>query len=149
MMLICRLSGSGCRQSSHEQLRGMSKDLSPWDDDAVFCFVFQPDILSMAHVRRLTPSPALLFTSAMSLIMIVSGNFSSIVNFFRYVCVGFSFASPVLLDFVLLIKLFCIIILSLGYCFLTNTGERRREERKERDWEPAPLQFMNAPVTRD
>uniref|UniRef100_A0A8C3KGN9 b(0,+)-type amino acid transporter 1 n=1 Tax=Calidris pygmaea TaxID=425635 RepID=A0A8C3KGN9_9CHAR len=32
-----------------------------------------PDILSMAHVRCLTPSPALLFTSAMSLIMVISG----------------------------------------------------------------------------
>uniref|UniRef100_A0A8B9QEZ7 b(0,+)-type amino acid transporter 1 n=1 Tax=Apteryx owenii TaxID=8824 RepID=A0A8B9QEZ7_APTOW len=44
-----------------------------------------PDILSMAHVRCLTPSPALIFTSAMSLIMILSGNFTTIVNFFRYV----------------------------------------------------------------
>ncbi|NXC58921.1 BAT1 protein, partial [Aleadryas rufinucha] len=43
-----------------------------------------PDILSMAHVRCLTPSPALLFTSAMSLIMILSGNFTSIVNFFSF-----------------------------------------------------------------
>lgn len=43
-----------------------------------------PDILSMAHVRCLTPSPALLFTSAMSLIMIISGSFTSIVNFFSF-----------------------------------------------------------------
>uniref|UniRef100_A0A8C3Q497 b(0,+)-type amino acid transporter 1 n=1 Tax=Geospiza parvula TaxID=87175 RepID=A0A8C3Q497_GEOPR len=42
------------------------------------------NILSMAHVRRLTPSPALLFTSAMSLIMIISGSFTSIVNFFSF-----------------------------------------------------------------
>uniref|UniRef100_A0A8B9M4J3 b(0,+)-type amino acid transporter 1 n=1 Tax=Accipiter nisus TaxID=211598 RepID=A0A8B9M4J3_9AVES len=58
-----------------------------------------PDILSMAHVRCLTPSPALLFTSAMSLIMIMSGSFTSIVNFFRYVYVVFLFASPLLLVF--------------------------------------------------
>uniref|UniRef100_A0A672U8J3 b(0,+)-type amino acid transporter 1 n=1 Tax=Strigops habroptila TaxID=2489341 RepID=A0A672U8J3_STRHB len=44
-----------------------------------------PDILSMAHVRCLTPSPALLFTSAVSLIMIISGNFTSIVNFFSFI----------------------------------------------------------------
>uniref|UniRef100_A0A8C5I8F9 b(0,+)-type amino acid transporter 1 n=1 Tax=Junco hyemalis TaxID=40217 RepID=A0A8C5I8F9_JUNHY len=42
------------------------------------------NILSMAHVRRLTPSPALLFTSAMSLVMIISGSFTSIVNFFSF-----------------------------------------------------------------
>ncbi|KYO48900.1 hypothetical protein Y1Q_0020246 [Alligator mississippiensis] len=44
-----------------------------------------PDILSMAHVRCFTPSPALIFTSAMSLLMIIPGNFSSIVNFFSFV----------------------------------------------------------------
>ncbi|XP_031466962.1 LOW QUALITY PROTEIN: b(0,+)-type amino acid transporter 1-like [Phasianus colchicus] len=44
-----------------------------------------PDILSMAHVRCLTPSPALLFTSAMSLIMIISGNFTSIVTYFSFI----------------------------------------------------------------
>uniref|UniRef100_A0A8C0GKX3 b(0,+)-type amino acid transporter 1 n=1 Tax=Chelonoidis abingdonii TaxID=106734 RepID=A0A8C0GKX3_CHEAB len=43
-----------------------------------------PDILSMAHVRCLTPSPALIFTSAMALIMIIPGDFSSIVNFFSF-----------------------------------------------------------------
>ncbi|KFV58345.1 B(0,+)-type amino acid transporter 1, partial [Tyto alba] len=44
-----------------------------------------PDILSMAHVRCLTPSPALLFTSTVSLIMIISGSFTSIVNFFSFI----------------------------------------------------------------
>uniref|UniRef100_A0A8B9QR98 b(0,+)-type amino acid transporter 1 n=1 Tax=Anas platyrhynchos TaxID=8839 RepID=A0A8B9QR98_ANAPL len=44
-----------------------------------------PEILSMAHVRCLTPSPALLFTSAMSLVMVMSGNFTSIVNFFSFI----------------------------------------------------------------
>lgn len=100
-------SGSGCRQSSRPQLRGVSKDL--WVHDmmiTVFCFAFQPDILSMAHVRCLTPSPALLFTSAMSLIMILSGNFTSIVNFFRYVCVRFLFASSVLVGFTWFISIF-------------------------------------------
>ncbi|MEE6476906.1 hypothetical protein FKM82_011268 [Ascaphus truei] len=43
-----------------------------------------PDALSMAHVKRLTPSPALIFTSVISLIMIIPGNFSSIVNFFSF-----------------------------------------------------------------
>uniref|UniRef100_A0A8D0HMX0 b(0,+)-type amino acid transporter 1 n=1 Tax=Sphenodon punctatus TaxID=8508 RepID=A0A8D0HMX0_SPHPU len=43
-----------------------------------------PDVLSMAHVQRLTPSPALIFTSAVALIMIIPGSFSSIVNFFSF-----------------------------------------------------------------
>ncbi|XP_029452743.1 b(0,+)-type amino acid transporter 1-like [Rhinatrema bivittatum] len=43
-----------------------------------------PAILSMAHVRRLTPSPALIFTSTIALILIILGNFSSIVNFFSF-----------------------------------------------------------------
>nr|XP_009682214.1 PREDICTED: b(0,+)-type amino acid transporter 1-like [Struthio camelus australis] len=44
-----------------------------------------PDILSMAHVRCLTPSPALMFTSTVSLIMILLGNFTTIVNFFSFI----------------------------------------------------------------
>ncbi|KAE8605184.1 hypothetical protein XENTR_v10015010 [Xenopus tropicalis] len=43
-----------------------------------------PDILSMANVKRLTPSPALIFTTAISLIMIIPSDFSSIVNFFSF-----------------------------------------------------------------
>ncbi|XP_053317040.1 b(0,+)-type amino acid transporter 1-like [Spea bombifrons] len=43
-----------------------------------------PDVLSMAHVKRLTPSPALIFTSFISLIMIIPADFSSIVNFFSF-----------------------------------------------------------------
>lgn len=43
-----------------------------------------PEALSMAHVERLTPSPALIFTSAISLIMIIPGDFSSIVNYFSF-----------------------------------------------------------------
>ncbi|XP_036398922.1 b(0,+)-type amino acid transporter 1-like [Megalops cyprinoides] len=53
------------------------------------CFVaaregHMPDILSMAHVRHLTPSPALIFTTAISLIVLIPGDFQSIVNFFSF-----------------------------------------------------------------
>ncbi|XP_072221466.1 b(0,+)-type amino acid transporter 1 isoform X2 [Leuresthes tenuis] len=53
------------------------------------CFVaaregHMPDILSMAHVRRLTPSPALIFTTAVSLVVLIPGDFQSIVNFFSF-----------------------------------------------------------------
>ncbi|KAG8445694.1 hypothetical protein GDO86_010467 [Hymenochirus boettgeri] len=43
-----------------------------------------PDALSMAHVKRLTPSPALIFTSVISLIMIIPSSFSTIVNLFSF-----------------------------------------------------------------
>ncbi|XP_034965883.1 b(0,+)-type amino acid transporter 1 [Zootoca vivipara] len=43
-----------------------------------------PDILSMAHIRYLTPSPALIFTSAVSIIMVIAGSFSQIVNLFSF-----------------------------------------------------------------
>uniref|UniRef100_H3AHW9 b(0,+)-type amino acid transporter 1 n=1 Tax=Latimeria chalumnae TaxID=7897 RepID=H3AHW9_LATCH len=43
-----------------------------------------PNILSMVHVRHFTPSPALIFTSIMSLIMIIPGNFGNLVNFFSF-----------------------------------------------------------------
>uniref|UniRef100_A0A3Q2YU96 b(0,+)-type amino acid transporter 1 n=1 Tax=Hippocampus comes TaxID=109280 RepID=A0A3Q2YU96_HIPCM len=51
------------------------------------CFVaaregHMPDILSMAHVHRLTPSPALIFTTVVSLLVLIPGDFQSIVNFF-------------------------------------------------------------------
>ncbi|KAM4543191.1 b(0,+)-type amino acid transporter 1 [Odontesthes bonariensis] len=53
------------------------------------CFVaaregHMPDILSMAHVHRLTPSPALIFTTAVSLVVLIPGDFQSIVNFFSF-----------------------------------------------------------------
>ncbi|XP_041668555.1 b(0,+)-type amino acid transporter 1 isoform X2 [Cheilinus undulatus] len=53
------------------------------------CFVaaregHMPDILAMAHVRRLTPSPALIFTTIISLIVLIPGDFQSIVNFFSF-----------------------------------------------------------------
>ncbi|XP_041702955.1 b(0,+)-type amino acid transporter 1 isoform X1 [Coregonus clupeaformis] len=53
------------------------------------CFVaaregHMPDILAMAHVNRLTPSPALIFTTAISLLVLIPGDFQSIVNFFSF-----------------------------------------------------------------
>ncbi|KAG7509675.1 b(0,+)-type amino acid transporter 1-like [Solea senegalensis] len=53
------------------------------------CFVaaregHMPDILSMAHVRRLTPSPALIFTTIISLVVLIPGDFQSIVNYFSF-----------------------------------------------------------------
>ncbi|XP_072545246.1 b(0,+)-type amino acid transporter 1-like [Salminus brasiliensis] len=53
------------------------------------CFVaaregHMPDILAMAHVRRLTPSPALIFTTVISLIVLIPGDFEGIVNFFSF-----------------------------------------------------------------
>ncbi|XP_044023741.1 b(0,+)-type amino acid transporter 1 isoform X2 [Siniperca chuatsi] len=53
------------------------------------CFVaaregHMPDILAMAHVRRLTPSPALIFTTVVSLVVLIPGDFQSIVNFFSF-----------------------------------------------------------------
>uniref|UniRef100_A0A8D2L2I1 b(0,+)-type amino acid transporter 1 n=1 Tax=Varanus komodoensis TaxID=61221 RepID=A0A8D2L2I1_VARKO len=49
-----------------------------------------PNILSMAHIKRLTPSPALIFTSVVSIIMVIPGSFSQIVNLFRFVWLKFS-----------------------------------------------------------
>ncbi|XP_074516767.1 b(0,+)-type amino acid transporter 1 isoform X4 [Sebastes fasciatus] len=43
-----------------------------------------PDILAMAHVHRLTPSPALIFTTIVSLLVLIPGDFQSIVNFFSF-----------------------------------------------------------------
>ena len=48
-------------------------------------FAPQPQLLSMVHVHRLTPAPALMFTTAMALILVISGNFNTIVNFLRQV----------------------------------------------------------------
>ena len=48
-------------------------------------FAPQPQLLSMVHVHRLTPTPALMFTTAMALILVISGNFNTIVNFLRQV----------------------------------------------------------------
>ncbi|XP_038585610.1 b(0,+)-type amino acid transporter 1 isoform X3 [Micropterus salmoides] len=53
------------------------------------CFVaaregHMPDILAMAHIHRLTPSPALIFTTVVSLVVLIPGDFQSIVNFFSF-----------------------------------------------------------------
>ncbi|XP_067099406.1 b(0,+)-type amino acid transporter 1 [Osmerus mordax] len=53
------------------------------------CFVaaregHMPGILAMAHVQRLTPSPALIFTTAISLVVLIPGDFQSIVNYFSF-----------------------------------------------------------------
>ncbi|XP_060735301.1 b(0,+)-type amino acid transporter 1-like isoform X2 [Tachysurus vachellii] len=53
------------------------------------CFVaaregHMPNILAMAHVQRLTPSPALIFTTIISLIVLIPGDFQGIVNFFSF-----------------------------------------------------------------
>ncbi|XP_046712197.1 b(0,+)-type amino acid transporter 1-like isoform X3 [Silurus meridionalis] len=53
------------------------------------CFVaaregHMPNILAMAHVRRLTPAPALIFTTIISLIVLIPGDFQGIVNFFSF-----------------------------------------------------------------
>ncbi|KAM4867221.1 b(0,+)-type amino acid transporter 1-like [Thomomys bottae] len=39
-----------------------------------------PHLLSMLHVHRLTPAPALIFTTIVALILIIPGEFSTIVN---------------------------------------------------------------------
>ncbi|KAM4804529.1 b(0,+)-type amino acid transporter 1-like [Urocitellus parryii] len=39
-----------------------------------------PGFLSMVHVRRLTPAPALMFTMAVALVLVIPGNFSILVN---------------------------------------------------------------------
>ncbi|GCB64886.1 b(0,+)-type amino acid transporter 1 isoform X1 [Scyliorhinus torazame] len=44
-----------------------------------------PGILSMAHVHHLTPLPALMFTTSIALIMLILGDFASIVNYFSFI----------------------------------------------------------------
>ncbi|XP_053365934.1 b(0,+)-type amino acid transporter 1-like isoform X2 [Clarias gariepinus] len=43
-----------------------------------------PSILSMAHVRCLTPSPALTFTTIIAFIVLIPGNFRGIVNYLSF-----------------------------------------------------------------
>ncbi|XP_046464185.1 b(0,+)-type amino acid transporter 1-like isoform X2 [Daphnia pulex] len=42
------------------------------------------DVLSYVHIRRLTPSPALLFNSAVALMMIIPGDIASLIDFFSF-----------------------------------------------------------------
>lgn len=42
------------------------------------------DILSYVHVRRLTPSPALLFNSVVALAMIIPGDIEGLIDFFSF-----------------------------------------------------------------
>lgn len=44
-----------------------------------------PDILSMVHVHRLSPSPSVIFTTFISLIVLASGDFETIVNYMSFV----------------------------------------------------------------
>ncbi|XP_074416345.1 LOW QUALITY PROTEIN: b(0,+)-type amino acid transporter 1 [Sinocyclocheilus rhinocerous] len=43
-----------------------------------------PDILAMAHMCRLTPSPALIFNTIIALIVLIPGDFQAIVNYFSF-----------------------------------------------------------------
>ncbi|XP_010616333.1 b(0,+)-type amino acid transporter 1 [Fukomys damarensis] len=40
-----------------------------------------PRLMSMVHVRHLTPAPALMFTAAVALVLVIPGDFRTIVNF--------------------------------------------------------------------
>lgn len=48
-------------------------------------FAPQPQLLSMVHVHRPTLAPALMFTTAIALILVISGNFNTTMNFLRQV----------------------------------------------------------------
>ncbi|MBN3301243.1 b(0,+)-type amino acid transporter 1 [Amia ocellicauda] len=43
-----------------------------------------PEILSMAHVHRLTPSPALIINTAMALLVLIPGDFNTVISFFSF-----------------------------------------------------------------
>ncbi|KAG1680681.1 b(0,+)-type amino acid transporter 1 [Nymphon striatum] len=42
------------------------------------------DLLSFIHVRRLTPSPALILNALLSLMMVIPGNIGSLIDFFSF-----------------------------------------------------------------
>ncbi|XP_013932102.1 PREDICTED: b(0,+)-type amino acid transporter 1-like [Thamnophis sirtalis] len=48
------------------------------------CLPFQPDFLSMVHIRYFTPFPALIFTCVVSIIMVIPASFNKIVNLFSF-----------------------------------------------------------------
>ncbi|KAI5102574.1 b(0,+)-type amino acid transporter 1-like isoform X1, partial [Silurus meridionalis] len=43
-----------------------------------------PSILSMAHVKHLTPSPALIFSTIIAFIVLIPGDFRSVINYFSF-----------------------------------------------------------------
>ncbi|XP_068195448.1 b(0,+)-type amino acid transporter 1-like isoform X2 [Antennarius striatus] len=43
-----------------------------------------PDVLSMVHIHRLTPSPSLVFITAVALLVLIPGDFQSVVNYFSF-----------------------------------------------------------------
>ncbi|XP_052040725.1 b(0,+)-type amino acid transporter 1-like isoform X1 [Apodemus sylvaticus] len=54
-----------------------------------------PQLMSMIHVHRLTPAPALIFTTAVALLLVIPGNFSTFVNllsFLSWLTYGTTFA---------------------------------------------------------
>uniref|UniRef100_A0A8C6X4Y6 B(0,+)-type amino acid transporter 1 n=1 Tax=Naja naja TaxID=35670 RepID=A0A8C6X4Y6_NAJNA len=56
-----------------------------------------PDFLSMVHIRYFTPFPALIFTSVVSIIMVIPASFNKIVNLFRWV-----FLVPIIIPIIFL-----------------------------------------------
>ncbi|XP_071957373.1 b(0,+)-type amino acid transporter 1-like isoform X2 [Antedon mediterranea] len=42
------------------------------------------EVISMVHVKRYTPFPALVFTSLVAIIMLIPGDFESLVNYFSF-----------------------------------------------------------------
>ncbi|XP_069112799.1 large neutral amino acids transporter small subunit 1-like [Argopecten irradians] len=61
-----------------------------------------PDFLSMIHHRRFTPMPAMLFTGALSLIMLIADDVSSLINYMSFVqwlSVGMSIVNLIYLRF--------------------------------------------------
>ncbi|UYV84977.1 SLC7A9 [Cordylochernes scorpioides] len=42
------------------------------------------DILSYVHIRRLTPSPALIFNAIISICMVLAGNITTLIDFFSF-----------------------------------------------------------------
>uniref|UniRef100_A0A8C6H3X3 Solute carrier family 7 (cationic amino acid transporter, y+ system), member 15 n=1 Tax=Mus spicilegus TaxID=10103 RepID=A0A8C6H3X3_MUSSI len=54
-----------------------------------------PQLMSMIHVNRLTPAPAQIFTTAVALLLVIPGNFSTFVNllsFLSWLTYGTTFA---------------------------------------------------------
>ncbi|KAG8124313.1 hypothetical protein E2320_019604, partial [Naja naja] len=68
-----------------QRVKEQSKPLSIVNYGLLFpCLPFQPDFLSMVHIRYFTPFPALIFTSVVSIIMVIPASFNKIVNLFSF-----------------------------------------------------------------